>query len=103
MPDEALSDRAELQRFLGLVMRHWNAVVHTLHSDDIFVPLLFEVTKALPEGTTGPTASLAAWDCGAKMGLNFSMIRSTRARWCPYLHLRMNIIPIRRCDPIRSR
>ena len=42
MPDKALSDRAELQRLLDLIMRHWNTVVHTLHSDEGFVPLLFE-------------------------------------------------------------
>ena len=42
IPDEALSDRGELQTFLDLVMRHWNAAVHTLHSEDVFLPLLLE-------------------------------------------------------------
>jgi uncharacterized protein len=50
MPDEALSDRKELQRFLDLVMRHWNAVAHTLHSDDDFAPLLFEDDMGVARG-----------------------------------------------------
>jgi yecA family protein len=40
--NEAFSDQAELQKFLDLVMRHWNAVVHALHSEDQFSPLLAE-------------------------------------------------------------
>jgi uncharacterized protein len=50
LPDEVLRDRGELQRFLDLVMRHWNGVVHTLHSDDDFVPLLFEDDKGVARG-----------------------------------------------------
>jgi uncharacterized protein len=29
-----------LQEFLSLIMRHWNAISHTLHSGDAFLPLL---------------------------------------------------------------
>ena len=50
MPDEELSDRVELQTFLDLVMRHWNAVVHTLHSDEDFVPLLLEDDQGAARG-----------------------------------------------------
>src|ERR1700704_5617096 len=50
MPDEALSDRGELQTFLDLVMRHWNAVVHTLHSEDVFLPLLVEDDDGVAHG-----------------------------------------------------
>jgi uncharacterized protein len=50
VPDEALSDRVELQRFLDLVMRHWNAMVHTLHSDEDFVPLLLEDDQGAARG-----------------------------------------------------
>jgi uncharacterized protein len=49
-PDEAIRDLGELQRFLDLVMRHWNAVVHTLNSDDDFAPLLFEDDKGVARG-----------------------------------------------------
>jgi uncharacterized protein len=50
MPDEALSERQELQTFLDLVMRHWNAVVHALHSEDVFVPLLLEDDEGVAHG-----------------------------------------------------
>ena len=29
-----------LQDFLSLIMRHWNAIADTLHSGDVFLPLL---------------------------------------------------------------
>ena len=31
-----------LQDFLSLIMRHWNAIAETLHSSEIFLPLLLE-------------------------------------------------------------
>jgi uncharacterized protein len=40
--NEAFRDQAELQKFLDLVMRHWNAVVHVLRSEHRFWPLLAE-------------------------------------------------------------
>jgi uncharacterized protein len=39
---EAFHSEAELQTFLELIMQHWNAVVRTLNSDDVYVPLVFE-------------------------------------------------------------
>ena len=50
MPDAAFADRGELQTFLDLVMRHWNTVVHTLHSADDFVPLLLEDANGVARG-----------------------------------------------------
>ena len=50
MPDQALSGRVELQKFLDLVMRHWNAVVHTLHSEEVFGPMLFEDDNGVSQG-----------------------------------------------------
>ena len=40
--EDAFATEQDLQDFLGLVMRHWNAVVHTLHSGGVFLPLLLE-------------------------------------------------------------
>jgi uncharacterized protein len=48
--NEAFSEQAELQKFLDLVMRHWNAVVHALHSDDQFLPLLAEDDEGIVQG-----------------------------------------------------
>ena len=31
-----------LQEFLSLIMRHWNVIADTLHSGDVFLPLLLE-------------------------------------------------------------
>lgn len=40
--DEAFGSQEEWQTFLDLVMRHWNTVVHSLNSKDVFLPLLLE-------------------------------------------------------------
>lgn len=40
--DEAFGGQSDLQTFLELVMRHWNTVVHSLNSEDVFLPLLLE-------------------------------------------------------------
>jgi uncharacterized protein len=103
LPDEVLRDRGELQRFLDLVMRHWNGVVHTLHSDDDFVPLLFEDDKGVARGNDWANGFARGMDCVAKIGPHFLMMQSTLACWYLSLRLHMNIIPIRKCDPIKSR
>lgn len=40
--EDAFATQEELQDFLNLVMRHWNGITHTLHSGDVFLPLLLE-------------------------------------------------------------
>jgi uncharacterized protein len=39
---EAFRDHNELQTFLDLVIRHWNAVAHKLNSAEAFMPLLLQ-------------------------------------------------------------
>jgi uncharacterized protein len=46
----AFGDASELELFLALTMRHWNAVVHALSSDDVFVPLLLEDDNGVAHG-----------------------------------------------------
>ena len=46
----AFRDAAELEVFLALTMRHWNAVAHSLSSDDVFVPLLLEDDNGVAHG-----------------------------------------------------
>jgi uncharacterized protein len=40
--EEGWEDEHQLQHFLGLIMRHWNAVAHTLNSAEPFVPYLLK-------------------------------------------------------------
>lgn len=42
MGGEAFGDIEELQGLLDLVMRHWNTVVHSLSTEEAFLPLLVE-------------------------------------------------------------
>ena len=48
--EDSFNAQPVLQDFLSLIMRHWNVIADTLHSGDVFVPLLLEddggVTRA---------------------------------------------------------
>ena len=40
--DDSFGSQSVLQDFLSLIMRHWNVIADTLHSGDVFLPLLPE-------------------------------------------------------------
>ena len=40
--DDSFGSQSVLQDFLSLIMRHWNVIADTLHSGDVFLPLLLE-------------------------------------------------------------
>jgi uncharacterized protein len=40
--EDTFGAQSVLQDFLSLVMRHWNVIADTLHSGDVFLPLLLE-------------------------------------------------------------
>ena len=48
--DQVFGGERELQKFMDLIMRHWNCVAQTLHSEDVFVPLLFEDDNGIAHG-----------------------------------------------------
>jgi len=39
---DRLTAQPILQDFLSLIVRHWNVIADTLHSDDVYLPLLLE-------------------------------------------------------------
>jgi uncharacterized protein len=40
--EDTFGAQSVLQDFLSLIMRHWNVIADTLHSGDVFLPLLLE-------------------------------------------------------------
>jgi uncharacterized protein len=40
--EDTFNAQPVLQDFLSLIMRHWNVIVDTLASDEVYVPLLLE-------------------------------------------------------------
>jgi hypothetical protein len=68
--EDAFATEQDLQDFLDLVMRHWNAVVHTLHSGGVFLPLLLEDEHGVASA--------------ARTGSNCSMTKSMAVRWCRF-------------------
>ncbi|HIO61660.1 MAG TPA: YecA family protein, partial [Deltaproteobacteria bacterium] len=51
MPDDELFNTSEeLQRFINLIMSHWNIVVKKLSEDEVFLPVLLEESRGTAEG-----------------------------------------------------
>ena len=40
--EDSFGAQSVLQDFLSLIMRHWNVIADTLHSGDVFLPMLLE-------------------------------------------------------------
>ena len=38
--EDSFGAQSALQDFLSLIMRHWNVIADTLHSGEVFLPLL---------------------------------------------------------------
>ena len=52
-----------LQDFLSLIMRHWNVIADTLHSGDVFLPLLLEDDDGVTHAND--------WATGFRRGMEF--------------------------------
>ena len=52
-----------LQDFLSLIMRHWNVTADTLHSGDVFLPLLLEDDEGVTHAND--------WASGFRRGMEF--------------------------------
>ena len=45
-----LESKSDLQEFLSLIMRHWNATGHMLQSGDVFLPMLLDDESGIAHG-----------------------------------------------------
>ena len=48
--EDSFGSQSVLQDFLSLIMRHWNVIADTLHSGDVFLPLLLEDENGISHG-----------------------------------------------------
>src|SRR6266568_3769211 len=59
--EDTFKAQTVLQDFLSLIMRHWNVIVDTLQSGEVFLPLLLEDEDGITRATIGQTASYVEW------------------------------------------
>ena len=50
---DIVSTQSVLQDFLSLIMRHWNVIADTLHSGEVFLPLLLEDENGISHANIG--------------------------------------------------
>lgn len=60
---EAYESQEQAERFLTVLMAHWNHIVHTLLSDDIYLPILMEDSTGVALGND--------WAKGFARGMDF--------------------------------
>ena len=53
--DVTVNAQPILQDFLSLIMRHWNVIVDTLQSDEVFLPLLLQDENGISHANDLPT------------------------------------------------
>jgi uncharacterized protein len=61
--EDSFGTQTVLQDFLSLIMRHWNVIADTLHSGDVFLPLLLEDDRGVTTAND--------WATGFVRGMEF--------------------------------
>ena len=56
--EDSFDAQPVLQDFLSLIMRHWNVIADTLHSGDVFLPLLLEDDRGVTTANDWATGFL---------------------------------------------
>ena len=97
--EDSFGSQSVLQDFLSLIMRHWNVIADTLHSGDVFLPLLLEDESGISHANDWAKDSYVEWSCAEQTGLFSSMTKSKAAASCQFLFLRTKTTPIPKCVP----
>jgi len=79
--DDSFGAQAVLQDFLSLIMRHWNVIADTLHSGDVFLPLLLEDENGISHANDWAKGFLE-WSSAKQSGLLSWMTKSMAAGSC---------------------
>ena len=101
--EDSFGTQSVLQDFLSLIMRHWNVIADTLHSGDVFLPLLLEDQNGISHANDWAKGFLRGMGAASEQtGLLSWMTKSTVAGSCRFLPWRTNTTPILKCVPIRE-
>ena len=69
--EDSFGAQSVLQDFLSLIMRHWNVIADTLHSGDVFLPLLLEDDRGVTPANDWATGFFVEWSFIKSNGLLF--------------------------------
>jgi Uncharacterised protein family (UPF0149) len=100
--EDSFGSQSVLQDFLSLIMRHWNVIADTLHSGDVFLPLLLEDENGISHANDWAKASYVEWSSAKQSGLLFWMTKSTAVRSYQFLHWRTSMTQTPPCDLTNS-
>ena len=62
--EAAFDDAASAQRFLSLIMRHWNSIANTLNSGEVYLPLMLEDESGIAQGNDWANGFLRGMEFG---------------------------------------
>ena len=89
--EDSFGTQSVMQDFLSLIMRHWNVIADTLHSGDVFLPLLLEDENGISHANDWANASYVEWSSAKQSRLLFWMTKSTAVRSYQFLHWRTSM------------
>ena len=91
-----------LQDFLSLIMRHWNVIADTLHSGDVFLPLLLDDENGISHANDWAKGFLQRWSYAKQTGLHSWVTKSMAAGLCRFLPWRTKTTPTLKCVPTKA-
>jgi uncharacterized protein UPF0149 len=100
--EDSFGTQSVMQDFLSLIMRHWNVIADTLHSGDVFLPLLLEDENGISHANDWAKASYVEWRSDKQSGLLFWMTKNTAVRSYQFLHWRTSMTQTPPCDLTNS-
>ena len=100
--EAAFAGQPILQVFVSLIMRHRDAIAHTLRTDAVYTPLLLQDQDGLLVVTIGQMGLCVGWSCVDNFGLRLLTTTNKEGLLCPSLPWHTNTIPILRCAPMTS-
>ena len=82
--DDSFGSQSVLQDFLSLIMRHWNVIADTLHSGEVFLPLLIEDENEISHANDWAKGFLRGMVLRRQTGLFSWMTKSKAAGSCRF-------------------
>jgi len=100
--EDSFGSQSVLQDFLSLIMRHWNVIADTLHSGDVFLPLLLEDENGISHGNDWAKGFLRGMELRRADWAISLMTKNMAAGSCRFLLWRTKTTPILKCVPTKE-
>ena len=82
--EDTFSAQPVLEDFLSLIMRHWNGIAETLHTGEVFLPLLVQDENGTTHANDWAKGFSVEWSYARQNGLQSWMMKTMGGGSCRY-------------------